>query len=226
MEPDRGVLAASRVCVDYRSADGIVAAVVDVDVDVPAGSLTVLAGPSGSGKSSLLRVLGLLDRPTSGSLSIEGIDVLAWSDHRRRALRRDRLAYVHQRPITNLVDQLSAHDQVVFACQVRGVPRPAVDDVLARFGLREQARSRPAELSGGEQQRLAIAMATVVEPWVWFADEPTAELDRRHADEVIDAIRLSVEEGRSVVVASHDPALIDAATDVLWLHQGRRGDHG
>jgi ABC-type lipoprotein export system ATPase subunit len=222
MERDDAVLTGTDLCVSYRSVDGPVPAVVDVSLAIRPGTLVVLAGPSGSGKSSLLRVLGLIDRPTSGSLSLGDRDVLALGDRGRRRLRRSRLAYVHQRPVTNLVDDLRATEQVTFALQGRGRDASGVADVLARFGLAERARSRPAHLSGGEQQRLAIAMATAARPAVLFADEPTAELDRHHADEVIAALRLAAEGGQAVVVASHDAGMIRAASEVVWLSEGRR----
>lgn len=222
MAPDSVLLQGEALCVHYRSADGVVPAVVDVALQLRAGAFVVLAGPSGSGKSSLLRVLGLIDRPTSGALTIGGRDVLALGDGGRRRLRRGQLAYVHQRPVTNLVDDLTAAEQVVFALQSRGLPVVGVLDVLTRFGLAEQASSRPAHLSGGEQQRLAIAMATAVAPSVLFADEPTAELDRHHANEVIAAIAESAAGGQAVVVASHDPEMIAAAHEVVWLREGRR----
>ena len=224
MGRDVTVLTGTDLCVSYRAVDGEVPAVVDVSLEVHAGTLVVLAGPSGSGKSSLLRVLGLIDRPTSGSLSLAARDVLALGDRGRRRLRRTHLAYVHQRPVTNLVDDMSAHEQVAFALQARGRPPvPAtVTATLARYGLGERAQSRPAHLSGGEQQRLAIAMATAVTPVVLFADEPTAELDRHHAHEVIDALALAAADGQAVVVASHDPDLIAAAGVVVRLREGRR----
>ncbi|MDO8388886.1 MAG: ATP-binding cassette domain-containing protein [Actinomycetota bacterium] len=222
MAPESMLLQGDELCVHYRSADGVVPAVVDVTLRLRAGAFVVLAGPSGSGKSSLLRVLGLIDRPTSGALMIDGRDVLALGDGGRRRLRRARLAYVHQRPVTNLVDDLTAAEQVAFALQSRRLPVAGVHDVLTRFGLAEQASSRPAHLSGGEQQRLAIAMATAVAPSVLLADEPTAELDRHHADGVIAAIAESAAGGQAVVVASHDPEMIAAAHEVVWLHEGRR----
>ncbi len=224
MDPEVTVLVGRDLNVSYRAVDGAVPAVVDVSLEVRSGSLVVLAGPSGSGKSSLLRVLGLIDRPTSGALSLAGRDVLALGDRGRRRLRRTHLAYVHQRPVTNLVDDLRADEQVAFALAARGrraAPATA-GAALDRYGLAERSRSRPAHLSGGEQQRLAIAMATAVTPVVLFADEPTAELDRHHAHEVIDALTRAAADGQAVVVASHDHDLIAAAGEVVRLREGRR----
>lgn len=224
MDREATVLVGRDLNVSYRAVDGAVPAVIDVSLEVHSGTLVVLAGPSGSGKSSLLRVLGLIDRPTSGSLSLAGRDVLALGDRGRRRLRRTHLAYVHQRPVTNLVDDLRAEEQVAFALQARGRQAVAlsVAAALQRYGLGERSRSRPAHLSGGEQQRLAIAMATAVTPVVLFADEPTAELDRHHAHEVIDALARAAADGQAVVVASHDPDLIAAAGEVVRLREGRR----
>ena len=222
MAPEPLLAQASSLSVVYRAADGPVAAVTDVSLAVRRGSLVVLAGPSGSGKSSLLRVLGLLDRPTAGALTIGGRDVLSLGDRARRRTRRAHLAYVHQRPVTNLVDDLTAGEQVAFARQARRHPTGRAEEVLARFDLTARRDARPAHLSGGEQQRLAIAMAVAVAPWVLFADEPTAELDRHHAHEVIDALVSAAAGGQAVVVATHDADLIEAAGDVVRLEMGRR----
>ncbi len=222
-ETQHVVMAAEGLCVEYRALDRIVPTVEDVAINIVTGSLTVIAGPSGSGKSSLLRVLGLLDRPTRGTLVVEGVDVLAMSDRGRRRLRRGRLAYVHQRPVTNLVDDLTAADQVAFAVSCRGSEVVDAHAVLDAFGLGPRAASRPADLSGGEQQRLAIAMAAACDPAVMFADEPTSALDRHHADEVIEALVEAASGGRAVVVASHDPGLIAAATHLLRLARRTRG---
>lgn len=215
------VLRAVGIGVDYRTADRVVTAVDDVAVTVGPSSLTVLAGPSGSGKSSLLRTLGLLDRPTRGTVWLGDVDTTSLGNGARRRLRRDRLAYVHQRPVTNLVDDLTAEEQVRFASAARR--RPAVDAlaVLDGFGLAARAAARPAHLSGGEQQRLAIAMAAAGEPDVLFADEPTASLDRHHGAEVIAALVHAAGTGRAVVVASHDPHLIEVADVCITLHEGR-----
>ncbi len=214
-------LTARTLGVDYRTVDRVVTAVDAVSVDVHHAQLLVLAGPSGSGKSSLLRTLGLLDRPTRGTVQLDGVDTDALGNRARRQLRRRRLAYVHQRPVTNLVDDLTAAEQVRFARAARGLSAIDPLPVLERFGIAGRATARPAHLSGGEQQRLAIAMAAAVEPAVLFADEPTAELDRHHADEVIAALVQVAASGRAVVVASHDPSMVEAAHAVLHLREGR-----
>lgn len=221
MERELPVLRAAGVGVDYRTADRVVTAVDDATLVVAAGTLTVLAGPSGSGKSSLLRTLGLLDRPTRGTVWLGDVDTTSLGNGARRRLRRGRLAYVHQRPVTNLVDDLTAAEQVRFACAARG--RPPVDpvEVLAGFGLAVRADARPAHLSGGEQQRLAIAMAAAGAPDVLFADEPTASLDRHLGEDVIAALVHAATAGRAVVVASHDPHLLHAADVVVTLREGR-----
>jgi ABC-type lipoprotein export system ATPase subunit len=217
-------LTARAIGVDYRTIDRVVTAVDEVSVDVHHAQMLVLAGPSGSGKSSLLRALGLLDRPTRGAVRLGVIDTDALGNRGRRQLRRHRLAYVHQRPVTNLVDDLTAAEQVHFARAARGLTSIDPMTILTQFGIDGRASARPAHLSGGEQQRLAIAMAAAVEPAVLFADEPTAELDRHHADHVIAALVQVAAAGRAVVVASHDPSMVDAAHVVVRLREGRRID--
>ena len=208
------------VNVVYRSAGEQVRAVTDVTWGFPSGSISVLAGPSGSGKSTLLRVLAGFDRPTTGAVFVGGQEISAMSERRRRALRRTTVAVIHQRPLANLLDELTATQHIGFARAVRRVGRQG-DDALNRFGLAGHHRARPGHLSGGEQQRLALAMVLAGATGVVLADEPTAELDRANATRVIDALHQLAGSGRTVIVASHDPEMIGAADHVARLSDGR-----
>lgn len=209
----------SDVTVVYRSAGEPVTALHGVGFAAGPGSVTVLAGPSGSGKSTMLRLLAGFDRPTSGEVTVDGVDILALSDGARRRFRRRRVAVVHQRPSHNLLAELTAEEHVSFARQVRHVAGGG--DVLDRFALGGRRRALPQHLSGGEQQRLAMAMAVASGTMVVLADEPTAELDRSHAHEVVEALQQMAGEGLTVVVASHDADLVAAMPAVVRLADGR-----
>jgi putative ABC transport system ATP-binding protein/macrolide transport system ATP-binding/permease protein len=207
----------------YRTGDEEVDALVGVDKDFPRAAVSAIVGPSGSGKSSLLRILACVDRPTSGSVRIAGTEVGRLGSRGRRALRRTAVAYVFQNPSDNLVEYLDARAQVRLAGRLRGT-RPAaaeVDRLLDLLGLRHRADHRPAELSGGEQQRLSFACAVAGRPALVVADEPTAELDSASADRVLAAVRDLRAEGVAVILSSHDPRVLAAADHLLRLEYGR-----
>ena len=153
------------------------AALIDVDASFERGRLSVIAGASGSGKSTLLRVLAGLQRATTGSVEVAGVELTRMGGARRRRLRRRTMGVVLQDPADNLVEYLRAVEQIELAAQLRGVDRREAGELLEAIGLAHLAGSVPAELSGGEQQRIAFAAAAVGRPSVLLADEPTAELD-------------------------------------------------
>jgi ABC-type lipoprotein export system ATPase subunit len=208
------------VTVEYRTRSGTVPAVRDVSAAFDVGRLTVVAGPSGSGKSSLLGVVAGLHRPTAGRVLIDGADVARLSAARVRRLRRERIGVVLQRPGDNLVEALDALHQIELAARLRGTDRREAADLLATVGLADRAHHDPGQLSGGEQQRVAFAAAAAGGPAVLLADEPTAQLDAGAGRVLIDALRALVARGSTVVVTSHDPAVLDAADDVLRLRDG------
>lgn len=207
----------------YRTVSEQVHALVDVSKDFPRSRVTAIAGPSGSGKSSLLRILACVDRPTSGSVLIEGRDVASLRVRRRRALRRAAVSYMFQNPIDNLVDYLPAVEQVQLASRLRGIRTgPAeTERLLAVLGLDHRLRHTPHQLSGGEQQRLAAACAVIGSPAIVIADEPTAELDSAAADRVLEAFRDLRAEGVAFVISSHDPRVVAIADHLLRLDHGR-----
>ena len=223
--PDTAV-AHSASCRDvvrvYRSASGPVRALKGVDADIPAGQVTAIVGPSGSGKTTLLRILAALDRPTEGEVQVAGASLEALSRRGRRALRRRHVGYVFARPSENLLDYLTARQLIVLAARLRG---HAIDQweparLLAALGLEHRLDHRPVEMSGGEQQRLALAAAVVGGPALVLADEPTAELDQSSAQRLVASLHALAERGTALAVATHDPVVVAAADRVIRIADG------
>jgi len=206
---------------EYATATGTVRALKGVDAAFPAGRVTAVVGPSGSGKSSLLRILACVDRPTAGSVRVGGVDVAAMGARGRRRVRRELVGYVFQQPGDNLLPYLTAREQLELAARLRGrVGSGEGERLLAVLGLALRAEHRPEQLSGGEQQRLAFAAAVVGGPALVVADEPTAELDSEAGERLMQAVLALREAGTSLVVASHDPVVTGAADTIVRLHDG------
>jgi putative ABC transport system ATP-binding protein len=206
----------------YRRGPAEVRALSEVSLSIPTGSFAILTGPSGSGKTTLLALLGALDRPTGGALLFAGRDLSAHSDVGLARVRR-RVGFVAQD--FALIPGLAAWENVTYPLIPRGVRRTdrrrLAADLFARLGLADRLMTRPRELSGGEQQRVAVARALAGHPEVLLADEPTSNLDEASAQAVIDLFREVHGEGRSVVVASHDPRLTSLGTNTWALTAGR-----
>ncbi|MCA0144410.1 ABC transporter ATP-binding protein [Blastococcus sp. LR1] len=213
----------SRVVKTYRTATESVTALDGVDLAIPRARLTVVVGPSGAGKSSLLRLLACLDRPDSGSVHVGGLRVDGLRARGRRRLRRRHVSYLFQRPGENLLPYLGAAEQVRLAASMRGaeVDDDAISALLSRLGLGARVSHRPGELSGGEQQRLAVACSVIGSPTLVVADEPTAELDSAAADRVLGAMGELAATGVAFVVSSHDPRVMAVADGVVRLDHGR-----
>jgi putative ABC transport system ATP-binding protein len=207
----------------YRVAGADVVALDGVDKEFPAGKVTTVVGPSGSGKSSLLRILALVDRPSTGSVRIRREEVGCVGVRGRRLLRRTEIGYLFQDPAANLVASLDATEQLRFAARLRGLaPDTAeVGRLLELLGLEHRADHLPAQLSGGEQQRLAVACAVLGRPSIVIADEPTAELDSASADRVLDAFAALAGEQVAFVLSSHDPQVVERSDHLLRLERGR-----
>ncbi|MFS0705732.1 ABC transporter ATP-binding protein [Cellulomonas sp. 179-A 9B4 NHS] len=206
----------------YGRGETVVRALDGVDVDFERGRLTATMGPSGSGKSTLMHCMAGLDRPTSGTVVVDGEEVSAMSERRLTRLRRDRLGFVFQ--AFNLVPTLTALENITLPLDIarRPVDRAHLDAVVQAVGLTDRLGHKPAELSGGQQQRVACARALVTRPAVVFADEPTGNLDSASAREVLTFLRRSVDElGQSVVMVTHDPTAASYADRVLFLADGR-----
>ena len=208
------------VDVAYRTSAGAAQALSGVDATFPRGRLSVVAGPSGSGKSSLLRVLAGLHRPQTGTVEVDGADLTRLRGRSLRRLRRHAMGIVLQNPADNLLDYLSAVEQVELAATFRGADPADAPRLLAAVGLADRRNDHPAALSGGEQQRVAFAAAAIGPPALLLADEPTAQLDADAGIALIEAMRSLIDLGTSMVVTSHDPSVIAAAEHVVMLHDG------
>jgi putative ABC transport system ATP-binding protein len=209
---------------DYPSGDGVVHALRDVDLAVGQGELVAVRGRSGSGKTSLLNLLGGLDRPTSGRVIVDGHEVSAMSEDELVEVRRRTIAFIFQ--AFGLVPILTAAENVELPLRlVRAEPRmrdARVAELLELVGLAERARHRPHELSGGEQQRVAIARALANQPRLLLADEPTGQLDSETGHMIMTLLRSIVRaEGITAVVATHDTMMLDVADRVVELRDGQ-----
>ena len=192
------------------------------------GEFTALVGPSGSGKTTLLQIIGCLDQPTSGALRIKGQDVSRLNADQRADLRKGTIGFVFQ--FFALIPGLSAYENVEMPLLLNGEGTAArkarVLELLAAVGLSERANHRPDQLSGGEQQRVAVARALAVRPLMVLADEPTANLDTENGKQVMEIMRrLNQETGVTFLFATHDPRVVSYATRVVQLRDGRIDDN-
>jgi len=216
------IVSASEVTRRFGEGEAAVLALAGVSVEFPAGAFTAIMGPSGSGKSTLMHVLAGLDRPTSGSVKLDGTEITDLDDKRLTALRRDKVGFVFQS--FNLVPVLTAEENIVLPLSIAGrdPDREWVDQIIDTVGLRDRLTHRPSELSGGQQQRVAVARALASRPAVVFADEPTGNLDSRSSNEVLDLLRRSVDEfGQTIVMVTHDPTAAAQADRVVTLTDGK-----
>jgi len=195
----------------------------DVSEEIQAGEHVAIMGPSGSGKSMLLNLLGCLDRPSSGSYVFDGREVAALDDEELTRLRRHQIGFVFQ--FFHLVPRLTALDNVALPLLFAGLPpherRERASAALAAVGLAQRAQHRPDQLSGGERQRTALARATILGPRLLLADEPTGNLDSASGRQVLDLLDRLNDEGLTLVVVTHDPAVARRAQRVLVLVDGR-----
>ncbi len=209
----------------YGAGDTAVRALDGIDVDFSRGELTAIMGRSGSGKSTLMHCMAGLDRPTAGSVEVDGAEVSRLSERRLTKLRRTRLGFVFQ--AYNLVPTLTAAENITLPLDIARQPidRDFFDTVVDAVRLRDRLHHKPSELSGGQQQRVACARALMSRPAVVFADEPTGNLDSESSAEVLGFLRRSVDDlGQSVVMVTHEPTAASYAHRVLFLADGRLVD--
>lgn len=205
--------------VEYQSGPNTVRPIDGLSVEVPAGNLTLLLGPSGFGKSTLLSCLGSILEPTAGSITLGGVETTGLDRAGLVDHRRNRVGIVFQS--FNLVDSLSALENVALPMRSAGRKRKEADararQLLVDVGLEERMGHRPGELSGGQQQRVAIARALALDPPLILADEPTAHLDYVQVEEILRLLRRLADEGRTIVISTHDERILPLADQVIEM---------
>jgi putative ABC transport system ATP-binding protein len=216
------IVEAQDVCRRFGEGEAAVDALADVTVDFPRGRFAAIMGPSGSGKSTLMHILAGLDRPTSGTVRIDGIELTDLDDRKLTQLRRDRVGFIFQ--TFNLLPVLSAEENILLPLSIAGrkPDQEWLDRLVDTIGIRDRLSHRPAEMSGGQQQRVAVARALVSRPAVVFADEPTGNLDSKASGDVLSLLRHAVDDfGQTVVMVTHDAHAASFADRLLVLGDGR-----
>src|SRR5437868_1276191 len=205
----------------YGEGDTAVDALRGVSLDVRAGELVAVMGPSGSGKSTLMHILAGLDKPTGGTVEIAGTEITQLGDSDLTRLRRKHIGFVFQ--FFNLLPMLDAEENVLLPLSIAGEKpdRAWLDELLEKTGLTKRRAHRPSELSGGEQQRVAISRALITRPTILFADEPTGNLDSKTGGEILELIRDSVDAyGQTIVMVTHEARAAVIADRILFIADG------
>ena len=221
MSANGQVVVANDVSRRYGEGDAAVDALVGINTGFERGRFTAIMGPSGSGKSTLMHILAGLDRPTSGTVNLDGQEITGLDDGELTKLRRDKLGFVFQ--FFNLLPVLTAEENLVLPLSIAGrkPDREWLDRLIKTVGLEDRRTHRPSELSGGQQQRVAVARALVSKPAVVFADEPTGNLDSRSSADVLELLRQAVDEfGQTVIMVTHDPSAATHADRLITLTDG------
>jgi putative ABC transport system ATP-binding protein len=207
----------------YRRGDQIVPVLTDINLDVDAGEFVALMGPSGSGKSTLLNLIAGIDKPSGGRLRVAGQDIAALSEAQLADWRAHNVGFIFQ--FYNLLPVLTAFENVELPLLLTGLParrrREHVEAALAMVGLSDRIAHYPSELSGGQQQRVAIARAVITDPTILVADEPTGDLDRQSAADVLGLMdQLNVQLGKTIIMVTHDQRAASAAHRLIHLDKG------
>jgi putative ABC transport system ATP-binding protein len=210
---------------DYPLGKTAVRALQGVTLQIAKGEFLAIAGPSGSGKTTLLNLIGCMDVPTAGSVTVAGQNVEKLNDHQRTRLRLNHLGFIFQS--FNLIQVLTLYQNVEFPLLLQGglthgERRQRVEEIIDRVGLTPQARQRPNELSGGQRQRVAIARALVTQPQIVMADEPTANLDSKTGETIIDLMKhLNDENHTTFIFSTHDSRVMGHARRLITLEDGQ-----
>ena len=216
------IVSASELTRRYGEGEVAVDALRDVSVEFTKARFAAIMGPSGSGKSTLMHILAGLDRPTSGSVTIDGTQLATLDDRALTLLRREKVGFIFQ--TFNLLPILDARENILLPLSIAGrsVDAAWFDELVAAVGIGDRLHHRPAQLSGGQQQRVAVARALVSRPAVVFADEPTGNLDSAASGEVLELLRLAVDRfGQTVVMVTHDAQAASHADRLVVLGDGR-----
>jgi putative ABC transport system ATP-binding protein len=210
-----------------------VAALRNIDLDIEEGQYTAIMGASGSGKSTLMNILGCLDQPTSGTYVLGGDDISAMPDDQLSEIRSSRIGFIFQN--FNLIQQLTVLENLEVPMFYLGIPpeqrRKRAMALAEKVGLAERLDHRPMQLSGGQQQRVCIARAMVNDPLILLADEPTGALDSKTGQAILELFDELVQQGRTIILVTHDPSVGRRCRRVIHLHDGRisrdeLNDHG
>ncbi len=198
-----------------------------INLNIDKSEFAALVGPSGSGKTTLLNIVGCLDKATSGSVRIDGVEVLKMSKKQLCEFRRDKLGFIFQS--YNLIPVLSAYENVEYPLTLmkmqKGEIKSAVEEMLELVGLADMMNKRPSQLSGGQQQRVAIARALACKPAIVFADEPTANLDYKTGHQIIELLeRINEERGTTFLFSTHDTRMMEFAKKTISLDDGKIGE--
>ena len=215
------VLSARQIHKVYSTASGDVPALNGITCDFEEGKFYAIIGRSGSGKSTLLHILGGLDRPTSGEVLVDGKDICAMNDEQMAIFRRRHMGFVFQQ--FNLLEEYNVKNNILMPLKLDGRKAdPAFyEEVIATLGLKEKVRKFPSELSGGEQQRVAIARSILANPRLIIADEPTGNLDKKTGEEVLELLTTCAAKfGQTLIVVTHDPEIARKADVVICIEDG------
>lgn len=207
---------------DYVMGDNVVHALAGVNLEIANGEMTAIMGPSGSGKSTLMNILGCLDRPTSGSYRLNGREVATLDDNELASVRNKEIGFVFQ--TFNLLARMSALQNVALPMVYAGIDKKTRMEralqALTSVGLADRKDHQPNELSGGQRQRVAIARALVNDPAIIMADEPTGNLDTKSGDEIMDIFCRLNQEGRTIILVTHEPDIAEFTRRILLFRDG------
>ncbi len=220
---EQPILQTKQITKVFQNNGTSVHALRGIDLNVRAGELVAVMGPSGSGKSTLLHILGGLDSPTAGEVYLAGQRIDTFSEAQRAVLRRKQIGFVFQ--AFNLIGNLSVADNIDLPALVAGLSvgqsRQRRESLLAELGVQSKGGSIPAQLSGGEKQRIALARALVNQPKILLADEPTGNLDSKNAFEVLRLLRQTHQQGQTILIVTHDPNVASIAQRVIFMRDGQ-----
>jgi len=223
-QPTATLVELHSVTKEYHRGGETVHVLQELSLDIPRGDFLALMGPSGSGKTTLLNLLGGIDRPTGGSIQVEGTDIARYNESELARWRAHNVGFVFQ--LYHLLPVLSAERNVELPLLLTGLSaadrKRRVQAAMSLANIVDRAKHKPAELSGGQEQRVGIARAIVGDPLLLLCDEPTGDLDRKSGDEILDLLQaLNREQGKTIVMVTHDPHAAARARRILYMNKGR-----